>query len=81
MRSLAAAQRRAGWCKAPRETWNDTTSEPSVGNGGPGAPVKASMSDSESAVTRVEPWNTLYPTPERFRGWVFFIPSPIGNEQ
>ena len=42
----------------------DTTFEPWVGNAPPGAPVKASMSDGHSSVTRVEPWNTLYPTPD-----------------
>ena len=35
----------------------DTTSEPQAGNGPPGAPVNAPMSDGY-AVTRVEPWNT-----------------------
>lgn len=34
-----------------------TTSELQAGNGLPGAPVTASMSDG-CAVTRVEPWNT-----------------------
>ena len=41
---LGNAQRRAGWCKAPRMSLDDTTSEPFAGNGKPGAPVKASMS-------------------------------------
>ena len=36
---------------------DDTTSELQIGNGLPGAPVNASMSDGY-AVTRVEPWNT-----------------------
>ena len=29
-----------------------------------------------AAVTRVEPWNTLYPTPDFVRGWDYFLPSP-----
>ena len=45
---------------------DDTTSEPPGRNARTGAPVKASMSDGY-AVTRVEPWNTLYPTPD-FQG-------------
>jgi len=54
---------------------NDTTSELMVGNSHTGAPVKASMSDGY-AVTRVEPWNTLYPTPD-LSGGGFFILSPL----
>ena len=41
----------------------DTTFEPWVGNVPPGAPVKASMSDGLTAVTRVEPWNTFVSHP------------------
>ena len=79
MHPLGNAQRRAGWCEAPQLPLDDTTSEPFAGNGKPGAPVKASMSDSHPAVTRVEPWNTFRIPPLIFvRGWVFFIPfSPI----
>ena len=39
---------------------NDTTSELQGRNALTGAPVKASMSDGVRAVTRVEPWNTVY---------------------
>ena len=53
----------------------DTTSEPHGGNAMPGAPVKASMSDGY-AVTRVEPWNTLYPTPVLSGDGVFLYPAP-----
>ena len=41
----------------------DTTSEPQGRNALPGAPVKASMSGSESGATRVEPWNTFVSHP------------------
>ena len=41
----------------------DTTSEPQIGNSLPGTPVKASMSDGNFAVTRVEPWNTFVSHP------------------
>lgn len=54
----------------------DTTSEPQSGNALPGAPVIASMSGG----LRPQPgWNRgilLYPTPDLFRGWVIFLPSP-----
>ena len=42
---------------------DDTTSEPPGGNTGPDTPVNASMSDGETAVTRVEPWNTFVSHP------------------
>ena len=42
----------------------DTNSEPRRRNASPGAPVIVSMSDGHQSVTRVEPWNTLYPTPD-----------------
>ena len=51
---------------------SDTTSEPWVGNSPPGAPVNASMSGSFRA-TRVEPWNTLYPTPDDSQGMGIFL--------
>ena len=52
-----------------------TTSEPSVGNSRSGAPVKAPMSDSFfETVTRVEPWNTLYPTPDPSGVGIFYLP-------
>ena len=58
----------------------DTTSEPPVGNGRTGAPVTVSMSDGPMAVTRVEPWNTLYPTPVLSGDGIIFLPSPCqGN--
>ena len=41
----------------------DTTSEPPGRNARTGAPVIASMSGFRIEATRVEPWNTLYPTP------------------
>ena len=53
-----------------------TTSEPTAGNRRPGAPVKASMSGSPLAATRVEPWNTvktMYPTPDLFGGRGIFL--------
>ena len=56
-----------------------TTSEPSVGNGRTGAPVKASMSGKACLATRVEPWNTLYPTPDFIRGWDYFYCSPVAK--
>jgi len=40
-----------------------TTSEPTVGNGCPGTPVKASMSGSVRRATRVEPWNAFVSHP------------------
>ena len=49
------------------------------GNAIPGAPVKASMSDGY-AVTRVEPWNVLHPTPD-FQGCDISILSPIKKEE
>ena len=53
----------------------DTTSEPPGRNARTGAPVKASMSDGY-AVTRVEPWNTLYPTPDLSGDGIFLL-SPL----
>jgi len=62
--------------KACNPAVDDTTSELRGRNAPPGAPVNASMSDG-CAVTRVEPWNTLYPTPDEFSGdGIIFIPSP-----
>ena len=55
--------------------WIDTTSEPPGRNARMGAPITASMSGSVRRATRVEPWNTLYPTPD-FQGVGIFIPSP-----
>ena len=57
----------------------DTTSEPQAGNGLPGTPVTASMS---GGVQPQPGWNRgilplLYPTPDLFRGWAIFMPSPI----
>ena len=54
----------------------DTTSEPQGRNALPGAPVTASMSDGLMTVTRVEPWNTLYPTPVLSGDGIIFLPSP-----
>ena len=48
--------------RVPQSCDLSTTSEPSGGNAGPGAPVKASMSGSIAA-TRVEPWNTFVSHP------------------
>ena len=60
----------------------DTTSEPQRRNALPDAPVTVPMSGGfMETATRVEPWNTLYPTPDLFRGWVFFIPSPKLKEE
>jgi len=53
----------------------DTTSEPQGRNVLSGAPVTASMSDGY-AVTRVEPWNTLYPTPDLCQGMGIFYTFP-----
>ena len=62
--------------KACNPAVDDTTSELRGRNAPPGAPVNASMSDG-CAVTRVEPWNTLYPTPDEFSGdGIIFVPSP-----
>ena len=55
----------------------DTTSEPLTGNGQTGAPVKASMSDGESRNQGGTVEYDLYPTPDSFGGWGFFIPIPI----
>ena len=54
---------------------SDTTSEPQVGNGLPGAPVKASMSDG---LRRNQGGTVEYfvSHPCFVRGWEFFIPSP-----
>ena len=61
-----------GFCNTARY---DTTSEPQGRNALPGAPVKASMSGSAGRATRVEPWNTLYPTPD-FQGVGIFYTLP-----
>ena len=53
----------------------DTTSEPLGRNARSGAPVKASMRDGY-ALTRVEPWNTLYPTPDFRQGMGLFLCPP-----
>ena len=42
MRSRYAAQRGAVWCEGSAPARNDTTSEPTVGNNRPGAPVTES---------------------------------------
>ena len=58
----------------------DTTSEPQGRNALPGAPVTASMSDGLMTVARVEPWNTLYPTPDLSGGGYFlYLPHHRGN--
>ena len=54
----------------------DTTSELPVGNGWTDAPVTAPMSDGLLTVTRVEPWNTLYPTPVLSGDGIIFYPFP-----
>ena len=66
MRLPQDTQRRAGWCKALYDVENDTTSELTVGNGCPGAPVIALgkgcpfVAEWRSfSATRVEPWNTI----------------------
>jgi len=58
---------------------NDTTSEPQGRNALPGAPVKASMSGSRRSNQggTVEYCNYCIPPLIFFRGWVFFIPSPM----
>ena len=62
------------WLRTPAGT--DTTSEPRVGNGLPGAPVIASMSGGDQPQPG---WNRgilLYPTPDFVQGVGIFIPSP-----
>ena len=63
---------------------SDTTSEPTVGNGCPGAPVKASMSGS--AFAGQPGWNRgilmyMYPTPDYVRGRDYFFASAIKKEE
>lgn len=61
----------------------DTTSEPQVGNGLPGAPVNAPMSGGVMfTATRVEPWNdrSNFIPPLIFQGWDFLIFTPILKE-
>ena len=55
----------------------DTTSEPWVGNGPPGAPVNAPMSGSVHAATRVEPWNDFIIPPLSFQGVGIFYTFPV----
>ena len=56
----------------------DTTSEPSVGNGGPGAPVIASMSDGMRRNQGGTVEYILYPTPD-FQGVGIFYTHPNGR--
>ena len=59
----------------------DTTSEPQGRNALPGAPVTVPMSGGfMSTATRVEPWNTLYPTPVSSGDGIIFMPSPQSGE-
>jgi hypothetical protein len=58
-----------------------TASEPQERNSLPGAPVKASMSGNAEHCNQGGTVEYIsYPTPDFVRGWVFFIPSPMGNE-
>ncbi len=57
---------------------NDTTSEPTVGNNRPGAPVTEPMSGGlvRNQGGTVEYYILLYPTPDYVRGGIFiFAPS------
>ena len=54
-----------------------TTSEPQAGNGPPGAPVTASMSDGFGRNQGGTVEYICIPPLIEFRGWVFFIPSPL----
>ena len=64
MRSGKASQREIHLgARILQTSLNDTTSELSVGNSRSGAPVKATMSDGLTTVTRVEPWNTFVSHP------------------
>ena len=56
---------------------SDTTPELQVGNSLPVTPVTASMSGAARSATRVEPWNTMYPTPDFSGGGYFLCLSPV----
>ena len=55
---------------------DDTTSEPQIGNGLPGAPVNASMSDGLRRNQGGTVEYNLYPTPDCSGGGYFLYLSP-----